>query len=379
MHVFDYETLRVIWWLLMGIVLVGFAIMDGFDIGSAMFVRVLTRNDDERRALIETFEPVWEGNQVWLILGGGAVFAAWPLLYAASFSGFYFAILLVLLAFIVRPVALNFRNKSEDMRWRAAWDGILTFSGVVPALIFGVAIGNLFLGVPMSYDSALRMTYDGGLLGLLRPFPLLAGLVSLTMILMQGATFLALKADTVIADRAARALRLIAPLYALLYVAAGAWLAFGIAGYHVDGEVATHGPSNPLLKQVSVGGTWFVNGPLGRWACVVAALAIVAALVTPLLVKRSAHLTAFVTSSLALAGTVLSAGFALFPFLMPSALDPRSSLTVWDASSSDMTLGLMLFATVILLPIVIAYTGWVYRVMRGRVTLEHIRKSHGMY
>jgi cytochrome d ubiquinol oxidase subunit II len=379
MQILDYETLRVIWWLLMGIVLIGFAITDGFDLGAGAFVRVLAHDDDERRALLETFEPFWEGNQVWLVLGGGAVFAAWPLLYAASFSGFYFAILLVLLALIVRPVSLNFRDKSQDMRWRAVWDGLLTFTGVVPALIFGVAIGNLFLGVPMHYNSSLRMTYDGGLLGLLRPFPLLAGLVSLTMILMHGATFLALKADALIADRAARLLRLLAPLYALLYIAAGAWLAFGIPGFHLDGNVVTDGPSNPLLKQASMGGTWFLNGPLGRWACAVAVVAILAALVTPVLVRRGSHLTSFVTSSLALAGTVLSAGFALFPFLMPSALDPRSSLTVWDASSSDQTLGLMLFVTALLLPIVIAYTGWVYRVMRGRVTLEHIRKSHGMY
>ena len=182
---FDYETLRVIWWLLMGIVLIGFAIMDGFDLGAGAFVRVLAHDDDERRVLIETFEPYWEGNQVWLVLGGGAVFAAWPYLYAASFSGFYFAILLVLLALIVRPVSLNFRNKSDDARWRATWDGLLTFTGIVPALLFGVAIGNLFLGVPLRYDDTMRITYDGGLIGLLRPFALLAGLVSLTMILMR--------------------------------------------------------------------------------------------------------------------------------------------------------------------------------------------------
>jgi cytochrome d ubiquinol oxidase subunit II len=380
MHeLFDYTNLRVIWWLLTGIVLVGFAVMDGFDLGAAAFVRVLARNDDERRVLIETFEPVWEGNQVWFILGGGAVFAAWPYLYAASFSGFYFAILLVLLAFILRPVALNFRNKSDDLHWRTVWDYVLTFSGVAPALLFGVAIGNLFLGVPMHYDNTMRMTYDGGLLGLLRPFALLVGLVSLTMILMQGATYLALKADAVVAQRAARVLGYLAPLYALLYIAAGAWLAFGIVGYHIDGTVVTDGPSNPLLKQVSLGGTWLANGPLGRWACVLAAVAIVCALMTPLLVRRASHMLAFCTSSLALAGTVLSAGFALFPFLMPSDADLRSSLTVWDASSSHSTLGLMLFVTVVLLPIVIAYTSWVYRVMRGRVSLEHIRQSHGMY
>jgi cytochrome d ubiquinol oxidase subunit II len=378
-HLFDYETMRVIWWLLMGIVLIGFAIMDGFDLGAAAFVRVLAHDDDERRALIETFEPFWEGNQVWLVLGGGAVFAAWPYLYAASFSGFYFAILLVLVALIVRPVSLNFRNKMDDARWRNVWDGCITFTGVVPALLFGVAIGNLFLGVPLRYDDTMRITYDGGLIGLLRPFALLTGLVSLAMILMHGATYLALKADMIIAQRAQRALSVLAPLYVLLYIAAGAWLAFGVPGFRIDGQIVTDGPSNPLLKQASIGGSWFANGPLGRWACVAAAVAVVAALVTPLLVRRGASFTSFVTSAAAIAGTVLSAGLALFPFLMPSSLDPRSSLTVWDASSSHSTLSLMLFATAILLPVVVIYTGWVFRVMRGRVSLEHIRKSHGMY
>jgi cytochrome d ubiquinol oxidase subunit II len=376
---FDYETLRVIWWLLMGIVLIGFTVMDGFDLGAGAFVRVLARDEDERRALIETFEPFWEGNQVWLILGGGAVFAAWPYLYAASFSGFYFAILLVLLALILRPVSLSFRNKMDDARWRAVWDGCLTFTGIVPALLFGVAIGNLFLGVPLRYDDTMRITYEGGLIGLLRPFALLAGVVSLTMVLMHGATYLALKADAAIAQRAQRALSVLAPVYALLYIAAGAWLAFGVTGFRLDGTIVTGGASNPLLKQASIGGSWLLNGPLGRWACVAAAIAIVAALLTPVLARRQAYLSAFVTSSMAIAGTVLSAGFALFPFLMPSSIDPRSSLTVWDASSSHDTLALMLFVTVALLPIVLAYTGWVFRVMRGRVSLDHIRKSHGMY
>jgi cytochrome bd ubiquinol oxidase subunit II len=375
----DYETLRVVWWLLMGVVLIGFAVMDGFDLGAGALVRVLAHDDAERRSLIETFEPVWEGNQVWFVLGGGAVFAAWPYLYAASFSGFYFAILLVLLALIVRPVSLNFRNKSDDMRWRGVWDGLLTFAGVVPALLFGVAIGNLFLGVPLRYDDTMRISYEGGLMGLLRPFALLVGLVSLTMILMHGATFLALKADAVIADRAKRALSILAPLYGLLYIVAGAWLAFGVSGFHLDGAAVTTGPSNPLLKHASIGGSWITNGPLGRWACAAAAVAIVAALIAPVLARRGAHLTAFLASSATIAGTVLSAGFALFPFLMPSNVDPRSSLTVWDASSSRSTLELMLFVTAVLLPIVMLYTGWVFRVLRGRVSLEHVRKSHGMY
>jgi cytochrome d ubiquinol oxidase subunit II len=377
MPMFDYETLRVIWWLLLGALLIGFAIMDGFDLGVAALVRVLAHDDDERRALLETVEPVWEGNQVWIILGGGAVFAAWPLLYAASFSGFYFAILLVLLAFILRPVGFGFRNKVADPRWRSSWDWVLTVSGLVPSLIFGVAFGNLFLGVPFRYDDTLRMTYEGGLIGLLRPFPLLVGIVSLSMLLMHGAAYASMKADEIIAARATRLLGWLAPAFAASFALAGVWLAFGITGYAVNGA-AVDGPSNPLAKQVASSGGWLA-GALGGWACAAAAIALAAALAVPLLAQRARHGSAFLASALAIAGTILSAGFALFPFLMPSSLDPRSSLTIWDASSSKTTLGLMLLVTLVLLPIVMAYTAWVYHILRGRVSLAHVKQSHGMY
>lgn len=376
---FDYETLRIIWWLLLGTLLIGFAVMDGFDLGVAALLRVLTRNEHERNALLETIEPVWEGNQVWLILGAGSVFAAWPLLYAASFSGFYFAIFLLLLALILRPVGFGFRDKIENPRWRNVWDWLVTFSGTVPSLIFGVAFGNLFLGVPFRYDETLRMTYEGGLIGLLRPFPLLVGVVSLTMLLMHGAAYASMKADEIIAARAARLLRWLSPAFVLSYALAGIWLALGIPGYSISGAGVFDGPSNPLAKQVTVGGGWLSDGPLGGWACVAAGVALLAALAVPLLARGAAHRTAFVASGLAVAGTILSAGFALFPFLMPSALDPRSSLTLWDASSSKTTLGLMLLATAVILPVVIAYTAWVYSVLRGRVSLAHVKQTHGMH
>jgi cytochrome d ubiquinol oxidase subunit II len=375
----DYETLRVIWWLLLGVLLTAFAIMDGFDLGVAGLLRVLTHDDDERRALLETIEPTWEGNQVWLILGAGAVFAAWPLLYAAAFSGFYFAMLVLLLAFIVRPVSFNFRNKLTDRRWRESWDWTLSIAGVIPPLIFGVAFGNLFLGVPFRYDDTLRMTYAGGFFDLLRPFPLLVGVVSISLLLMHGAAWASVKADESIARRAERVLRILAPAFVALYAIAGAWLAFGIGGYAIDGRIDFNGPSNPLVKQVVVSANWLTDGPLGSWACLAAALAILAALATPLLATRKRHVSAFIASAIAVAGTIFSAGLALFPFLLPSSLDPRSSLTTWDASSSKTTLGLMLLATVIFLPLILAYTTWVYRVLRGRVTLEHIRQTHGMY
>jgi len=159
----EYDTLRLVWWLLLGVLLAGFAVMDGFDLGVAALLRLLAHDDEERRALLETVEPVWEGNQVWFVLGGGAVFAAWPLLYAAAFSGFYFALLLVLLAFILRPVGFGFRSKLPGARWRGTWDWILSVSGAAPALLFGVAFGNLFLGAPFGYDTMLRLDYRGGL------------------------------------------------------------------------------------------------------------------------------------------------------------------------------------------------------------------------
>jgi cytochrome d ubiquinol oxidase subunit II len=375
----DYETLRVIWWLLLGILLIGFAVTDGFDLGTAALVRVLGRDDDERRCVLETIEPVWEGNQVWIILGGGAVFAAWPLLYAASFSGFYFAILLVLLSFILRPVGFGFRNKIQDPRWRNTWDWVLTISGLVPPLIFGVAFGNLFLGVPFRYDDSLRMTYEGGLIGLLRPFPLLVGLVSLSMLLMHGAAWVAHKVDESIAVRAVPVVRWLSYVFVASYVLAGVWLAFGVTGYAIDGAAAASSPSNPLLKQVTHAGSWLADGALGTWACVAAAVAIVAAISVPFLARRANHGRAFLASGVAVAGTILSAGFAMFPFLMPSDLDPKSSLTIWDASSSRTTLGLMLIAVIVFLPIILAYTSWVYHVLRGRVSLAHVKETHGMY
>jgi cytochrome bd ubiquinol oxidase subunit II len=376
---FDYETLRLVWWALLGILLIGFAVTDGFDLGVIALVRVLGRDDDERRCVIETVEPVWEGNQVWFILGGGAVFAAWPLLYAAAFSGFYFAMLLILLALILRPVGFGFRNKIQHARWRSGWDTVLTISGIVPSLIFGVAFGNLFLGAPFRFDESLRMTYDGTLIQLLRPFALLSGIVSLSMLLMHGAAWIAVKADEEIAPRAARLSTWLSIAFVASYALAGAWLAFGIEGYSITSGGTVDGPSNPLGKTVAIGGSWLTDGALGRYAIIAGIVAIVAAIAVPFLARGARHMTAFFASSIAIAATILSAGFALFPFLLPSSLDPRSSLTIWDASSSRTTLGLMLLATVVLLPCVLAYTTWVYRVLRGRVSLAHIRETHGMY
>ncbi|MDF3982641.1 cytochrome d ubiquinol oxidase subunit II [Luteibacter sp. PPL201] len=375
---FDYEILRIIWWALIGVLLCGFAIMDGFDFGVAALLRVLGRDDHERSVLLETIEPTWEGNQVWFVLGGGAVFAAWPLLYAASFSGLYLAMFVLLVAFILRPVGFNFREKMHDARWRAVWDYALVVSGVIVMVVCGVAFGNLFLGLPFRYDGDLRMSWEGGFFGLFRPFALLSGLVSLSMLLAHGASWAAMKADHAIADRAVRIARIASALWLALFVIAGIWLAYGVPGYAVTGPVVTDGISNPLAKQVAIGGSWFAGYLTHPTFWAAPGVAFVGALGLQATIGRRGF-GGFFFSCLCVAGTIVSAGLALFPFLMPSALDPASSLTVWDASSSRGTLLLMLGVTVVFMPIIILYTGWVYRVMRGRITLEHVRKSHGMY
>ena len=376
-----YEFLRVAWWLILGVLLIGFAIMDGFDFGIAALVRVLGRDDDERRALLETVEPVWEGNQVWFVLAGGATFAAFPLLYAVAFSGFYLAMIVLLAAFILRPVSFGYRNKYTSPQWRNAWDWALTLSGSVPPLIFGVAFGNLFLGAPFRFDRDLRIDYAGGFIDLLHPFALLCGVASLALMLAHGAAWAALKSDASLAGRCARVARLATSAFVAAYAIAGIWLAFGVPGHALVGAAGTTGAaSNPLLKQVVLQDSWFAGFAAAHpWFWIAPLVAFAAAGATIMLMARQKYFAAFAASAATIGATILSAGLALFPFLLPSSLDPGSGLTIWDASSSKTTLGLMLLTVVVLLPIVLAYTGWVYRVLRGRVSLEHIRSSHGMY
>ena len=377
---FDYETLRVIWWALLGALLIGFAIMDGFDLGVGATFRFVGRNDEERRALLECVEPVWEGNQVWFILGGVAVFAAWPLLYAASFSNLYLAMFLILLALILRPVGFSFRGKIADPRWRDVWDAALTFAGAVPALLFGVAFGNLFLGVPYHFDAMMRPTYTGGFFNLLQPFALLAGVVSLSMLVLHGCTYAALKVGEPMGARAVQFARGAAAVYAIAFIAAGVWVAMSLPGHHITGGADPLGPSNPLLKQVVIEpGAWLGNYREHALLWLAPVGALIGAALAALLLSVGRPGLAFVASSLTQAGTVLTAAFALFPFLMPSSSDPNQGLTVWDASSSARTLLIMLVCTCIFLPLVLAYTSWVFRVMRGRVTLEHIRKQGDLY
>jgi cytochrome d ubiquinol oxidase subunit II len=370
----DYEILRVIWWLFLGVLLIGFAIMDGFDLGVATLLPFVARTDSERRVAINTIGPVWDGNQVWLITGGGAIFAAFPPIYAASFSGFYIAMFLVLATLILRPVGFEFRNKIKDPRWRAFWDYALFAGGFVPSLVFGVAFGNILQGVPFRIDRDLRVLYEGsGLFELLNPFGILCGLVSVAMLATHGAVYLTVKAEGPVKERAMAFIRIGALATVALFAIGGVWIAFGISGYAITGGVAVDGPSNPLMKTVVLArGQWLHNYGVYAWMMVAPALGLIGPLATLALTGARRYGLAFITSSIGILGIISTAGVSMFPFLMPSDIMPAASLTVWDATSSHLTLFVMLIATLIFLPIVLAYTGFAFRVLKGPVTAKQI-------
>ncbi len=374
----SYDVLRFVWWLLIGVLLVAFAITDGFDLGTGMLLPFAGRNDLERRVIINSVGPVWEGNQVWLILGGGAIFAAWPQLYAVSFSGFYLAMFVILVGLILRPVAFKFRSKHEDAKWRGRWDAVLFFSGFVPALIFGVAIGNVLQGVPFRFSDDMHIFYDGSFFGLLNPFALLCGLVSVAMLAMHGAAWLQLKTDGAVAARARNIGSIAALLTLALYALAGGAMWFWIDGYKVTSALTMTGPSNPMLKTAELAqGAWFANYAARPWLMAAPLLGFAGTLLAFVGLRLRRDVFTILCSALSIAGIILSVGASMFPFILPSSIDPRASLTVWDSSSSHLTLFIMVVVTAVFIPLIVAYTSWVYKVLWGKVDADAIHHKRG--
>jgi len=378
---FDYATLKVIWWLLVGVLLVGFAIMDGHDMGVGTLLPFVGKTDEERRVVINTVGPHWDGNQVWFITGGGAIFAAWPLVYATAFSGFYWAMLAVLWALFFRPVGFDYRSKIDNPVWRKTWDWGLFIGGAVPPLIFGVAFGNLLQGVPFHFDNHLASYYTGTFWALLNPFALLCGLVSTAMITFHGAVYLSLRTEGQIGARSRNVAYIFGALLIVLFSAAGIWLWKAVPGYVIETAVLPNALPNPLGKSViRETGAWLNNYQRYPLSMMLPLLVYVTVPLTMLLVSRAKSLLAFTTSSVAIIGVIGTAGASMFPFIMPSSSDFGSSLTVWDSVSSNLTLTIMLVATLIFMPIIIVYTSWAYKVMAGKVTLAYIRENdHSAY
>ena len=374
----DYEVLRVVWWLLLGFLIMGFTVMDGMDFGVAMLLPWVACGDLERRVVINTIGPIWEGNQVWFILGGGAVFAAWPYLYAVAFSGLYLAMFILLSTFIFRPVALKYRSKRESLYWRRNWDAILMITALVAPLILGVAMGNALLGLPFHLDHDLRVFYTGTLWQLLNPFALLCGFLAITLLAMQGATYLVAKTSAAIRQRAIVVMRVCTLLTVVLFIGLGYWVAYHLSGYAITALLDHSAPSNPLHKTVVlVVGQWVHNYQLYPILWSIPVLGVCAALGAALWVSRGQGKLSMVLSSLSVASLVATVGVSMFPILLPSSTHPNMSLTVWDASSSQLTLFIMLLVTLFLMPIILIYTRWVYSVLGGKLTIASIEQEPG--
>ena len=369
----DYVTLQVFWWLVIGFVLAVFALMDGFDLGIAAMMPWVAKSETERRILLNTVGPVWESNQVWLVVLGGTLFAVYPQLYGMTFSGFYYAMFLILLTLVLRPVVFKFRSKIKNDAWKTTWDSCLVIGGILGPALFGIALGNILMGVPLRFDDDLRGFYDGGLIGMIRPFPLLAGLMAVAMCLMQGGLFLALKTESELRDRARQTAVAGAVALLALYALGGVWLGLGVDGF-VLSEMSREG-----VVSIETG-AWLRNydlypalwlAPIFACACMMLSVALTR--------RGDADGLAFVAGSASVVGMIGSYGASLCPFLMPSIIAPQQSLTMWNASTSHVALFMLFLFGAFFIPLITVYVAWAYRVMRGKVNAAYMMSQDDSY
>ena len=374
-----YMILLVVWWVLLGVLLTGIGAMVGMDMGVGTLLRYVGRTDAERRVALNVIGPHWDGNQVWFILGGGAIFAAWPLVYATAFSGFYIVMLVLLWSMILRPLGFEYRSKLPSAVWRGVWDLALFLSGLVPMVVFGAAIGNVLQGVPFNFDWRLTSFYTGSFLWLFNPFAVLCGLMSVALAVYMGGSCLASGAEDPIGARARRA-AIVGGLAALvIFTVAGFWVST-MEGFKLVAGPDPGVPQTPLHQQV----TRVPGGLLANFAAHPALWLLPALVYAGLLLGALAHtirrpIVAWWLGALAWIGVIGTVGAAMFPFIMPSSSNPSHSLTVWNSGSSLVTLTWMVGFVVIFMPLIIWYTSWAFWVMRGKVGVKHVETSDHAY
>jgi cytochrome bd ubiquinol oxidase subunit II len=374
-----YAVFQIIWWLLLGVLLSGLAVMVGMDMGVGTILRYVGRTDLERRVALNIIGPHWEGNQVWFVLGGGAVFAAFPLIYATAFSGFYVVMLLLLWSMIMRPLGFEYRSKLPSVVWRNTWDWALFISGLVPMVVFGAAFGNLFEGVPFHFSWNLTSTYTGSFLDLLNPFAILCGLLSASLSVFMGSVTVMNGAEGAIYERA-RSLARIASVLAIVLFAVGGFWVHGMQGYALTSSPGAGIAQTPLQQEVALtDGAWFTNFRAHGLLWLLPVLGFAGMLLGLLsAIARRSHL-AWWLGAVAWIGVIGTAGVALFPFLLPSSSVPAQSLTVWNSSSSQLTLTWMVGFAVVFVPLILWYTSWAFYVMRGKVKAEHLAADEHAY
>ncbi|MFH1755674.1 MAG: cytochrome d ubiquinol oxidase subunit II [Candidatus Latescibacterota bacterium] len=335
----EATALQIIWFLLFGVLIIGYAILDGFDLGVGV-LSLFGKKGRERRLYLNAIGPVWDGNEVWLLTAGGALFAAFPPVYATVFSGFYLALMLLLAALIFRAVSMEFRSKVDSPRWQSFWDWSFGLGSLVPALLFGVAVGNILRGIPLNAQG----DFTGSFIGLLNPYSLLIGILSLVMFTCHGALYMALKTDGDLRER-------------MLGAAPKLWITW----------IACYILATILSLFVS---PWLFEGLLPNPLFWILFLALLASLLfIPIAIRGDKPLAALIASSVAIGTMTGLAGLSLFPYLVPSLSDLSYSLTVANASSTPRTLTTMLVIALLGMPIVIGYTIYIYRVFKGKVEI----------
>ena len=374
-----YMILLVAWWVLLGVLLTGIGVMVGMDMGVGTILRYVGRTDSERRVALNVIGPHWDGNQVWFILGGGAIFAAWPLVYATAFSGFYIVMLLLLWSMILRPLGFEYRSKLASPAWRGVWDTALFLSGLLPMVVFGAAIGNVLQGVPFHFDWRLTSFYTGSFLWLFNPFAILCGLMSVALAVYMGGSCLASGAEYPIGARARRA-AIVGGLAALAIFTIGGFWVSTIEGFKLVAGPDPGVPQTPLHQQV----TRVPGALLANYAAHPALWLLPALVYAGLLLGALAHairrpILAWWQGALAWIGVIGTVGAAMFPFIMPSSSNPSHSLTLWNSGSSKVTLTWMVGFVVIFMPIIVWYTSWAFWVMRGKVGVKQVETSEHAY
>jgi cytochrome d ubiquinol oxidase subunit II len=374
-----YIALKLLWWGLLGILLMGLAIMMGMDMGVGTLLRFVGKTDTERRVCLNAIGPHWDGNQVWFVLGGGAIFAAFPLIYATAFSGLYVVMLVLLWTMIVRPLGFEYRSKLASPQWRNGWDWMLLVSGAVPMLIYGAAIGNMLLGVPYHFEWDLRSFYTGSFISLFNPFALLAAVLSLMLSVYMGGVTLMQRTEGAIAARSKTAASLAALVAIVLFTIGGFWVST-LNGYVLDQAPDMTIAQSPLHQAVSQqGGAWHANFHAHPVLWSVPLLAYIGIVLGLLAVRVNKPLFAWWFGALTWIGVIGTVGTSMFPFLMPSSSNPSQSLTLWNATSSQTTLLWMTGFAAVFVPLIIWYTSWCFYVMRGKIDAKDIENDHHAY
>lgn len=375
-----YVILKLIWAGLLCVLLIGLGLMVGMDMGVGTLLRFVGRNDAERRTALNIIGPHWDGNQVWFILGGGAIFAAFPTLYATSFSVFYIVMILLLFSMILRPVAFEYRSKVNARFWRASWDWAFLISGFLPMFVYGAAFGNILQGVGYHFIWSGQYFQDESFWGyLINPFAILCGLMAVSLSVYQGGIMLMMRSESPIYERARRYASIAGIVAAFLFAVGGVWIS-KINGFVLESGNPAMQPNPMYGQQVSVHeGAWlhnFVAHPI-LWA--VPVLGILFMLGGSAVARRNMPHLAWWFGLGSWLGTIGTVASAMFPFFMPSTTAPNHSLTIWNSSGSAYGLTCMVIVACIFVPIIICYTSWCFYIMRGKVKTSDIIKDHHSY